>query len=150
LIDLGPFGPWVLAFAVATWLFLSVWLLGGRALHELRHMGVRIRGHRLVPRGPEQSPEMHAERARGLIARLPAKVIERLAADAGMPQWLSGPFAVHTVAQRGLTQWRLLTIWTVALPTAMATTLSHEGAQSPAAANGIREMEPEVFFRSCS
>jgi HEAT repeat protein len=101
LIDLGPFGPWVLAFAVAMWLFLSVWLLGGRALHELRHMGVRIRGHRLVPRGPEQSPELHAERARGLVARLPAKVIERLAADAGLPKWLSGPFAVHTLAHSG-------------------------------------------------
>jgi HEAT repeat protein len=91
----------VLGFALALWLLLSVAMLGDRALHELSHMGVRIRGHRLIPRGPEQTPELHAERARGLIARLPLSVIERLAADAGMPRWLSGPFAVHTLAQRG-------------------------------------------------
>jgi HEAT repeat protein len=83
------------------WVLLSVWVLAGRAFHELSHMGVRIRGHRLVPRGSEQAPELHAERARGLIARLPAPVIERLAADAGMPPWLSGPFAVHTLGQKG-------------------------------------------------
>lgn len=62
---------------------------------------MRVGGHRLVPRGPEQTPELHAERARGLLARLPGSVIERLAAEAGLPKWLSEPFAAHTVARRG-------------------------------------------------
>ncbi len=55
----------------------------------------------MVPRGKEQAPEQHAERARALVARLPASAIERLAADASMPQWLAEPFAVRTVERRG-------------------------------------------------
>lgn len=90
-----------LGFAVAAWALLAVWMLADRALYELNHRGVRVRGHRLVPRGPEQPPEMHAERARGLLARLPAAVIERLAADAGLPRWLTEPFAAHTLARKG-------------------------------------------------
>ena len=86
---------------MASWAFLTIWLLAGRALHDRHHRGVRVTRHRLVPRGKEQAPEQHAERARALLARLPARSLERLAADAGMPQWLAEPFAVHTVARQG-------------------------------------------------
>ena len=55
----------------------------------------------MLPRGKEQDPEQHAERARGLIARLPARSIETLAADAGLPQWLAEPFAIHTLERQG-------------------------------------------------
>jgi hypothetical protein len=90
-----------MVIAVASWALLTGWMLAGRALHELSHRGVRVRGHRLVPRGPEESPELHAERARGLLARLPLSAIERLAADAGMPRWLSDPFARHVLERKG-------------------------------------------------
>lgn len=73
----------------------------GRLVHDGQNRGVRATRHRLVPRGPEQPPEQHALRARLLIARLPTRSLERLAADAGMPDWLSDPFAVHVVARRG-------------------------------------------------
>ena len=80
---------------------LAAWLLAGRALHDAHYRGVRIRGHRLIPRGPQQPPERHAERARELVARLPARTIERLASDAGMPRWLAEPFAARTLERKG-------------------------------------------------
>ena len=101
MIDFGALASSVFPFAAAAWVALAIWLLAGRALHDLQHRGVRVTRHRLVPRGKELTRDEHAKRARGLLATLPPRAIERLAADSVMPPWLAEPFAIHVLQGKG-------------------------------------------------
>jgi HEAT repeat protein len=90
----------MLAFALASWAALSVWLLAGRALHQRRYQGYRPLRPLWTsedgdPRGGERAASV-----RSLLTRLPRRSIERLAADSGTPRSVAKALATHAALKQ--------------------------------------------------
>lgn len=90
-------------FTFIVWFGLSAYVVLNRLLHDFRVRALRKAKAGLGPStaltllSPERSRAPH-----GILARLPRRVIYRIAADVSQPQWVSQALAAQIVSRWGL------------------------------------------------
>jgi HEAT repeat protein len=86
---------------VVLWLGLTMVMLVNRGVYDLRHRSVRLARRELSGQGVHGSsgPE-RAKYVQRILARLPRRTVERIAADSNAPAWLAEAFADF-----GMTRW---------------------------------------------
>jgi HEAT repeat protein len=74
----------------------------GRAVSDLRRRSLLLARERLARLGDEGLPPGERQaRVSALLARLPRRVVERVAADGSSPAWLADAFAAHVLERWG-------------------------------------------------
>jgi HEAT repeat protein len=101
----GPYFQSICVVLFLVWIAISLALILNRALYDVRARKVRFAQRQLEEARHQTAPfKGDEETVRALLARLPRKVIEAVAAHSGTPSWQAELFARYAIERWGSTE----------------------------------------------